>query len=64
MMDYITYCLYDKLQNYNGKMVARTCKYAKRLETVMKAYKFDVEDPITVLRFLAQFENLLFKQSV
>lgn len=38
-------------------MAACKCNYAKRMEKLIKAYKFDDKDPIPVLRFLAQFKR-------
>lgn len=57
VVNYKTYHLINLDQNSNGKLAARTGKYAKRMETMMKVYKFDDKDPITILRFLAQFKR-------
>lgn len=38
-------------------MVARTGKYAKHMETPIKAYELDDKDPITILRFLVLFKK-------
>lgn len=40
-------------------MAAKTGKYVKRMETLMKAYKIDDKYPITIMRLLAQFEHEL-----
>lgn len=38
-------------------MATRTGKYAKRVETLMKAYKLNDKSSITILRFLTQFKR-------
>lgn len=38
-------------------MSARTCKYVKCIEMMMKAYKFHDKDSIMVLRFLTQLRK-------
>lgn len=38
-------------------MAACTGKYAARMETLMKAYKFDDKEPITILSILADFKR-------
>lgn len=53
---YKTNRLLDKSQTYNGKISARTGKYAKRMEPLLKVHKVDDVNPITILRFLAQFK--------
>lgn len=57
VVKYKIYRLLDMSQTYNGNVPARTCKYAKRMGTLMKAHKFEDKDPITILVFLAQFEK-------
>lgn len=37
-------------------MAAKTGKYFKIMETLMKSYEFDDKDLITLLRFLAHFK--------
>lgn len=59
-----TSCLLDKRQTYNEKMASRTSKYAKVIEALGIAYKFDDEDPITILlSFRAAQKSLEFKWS-
>lgn len=57
VFDYKTYRLLNKSQTYDGKMVARTGKNTKRMETLIKVYKFDDKVLITISRFIAQFKR-------
>lgn len=54
VVSYNTYHILDRSQTCNGKTAARTSKYAKRMETLVKAYTFVEKNPITILSFLAQ----------
>lgn len=56
-IDYRTYRFYNYSQKYNVKMAARTAKLAKRVETIIKPYKFENLDPVTILLFLGQFKR-------
>lgn len=58
VVNYRTYCPLDKSQTYSGKIAARTGKYSKHIETLMKSYKFDSNKPITFLDFVAQFKGV------
>lgn len=57
VVNYKLFHLLEKLQTYNEKMAVRAGTYATRMETLMKTYRFDGNDLITILRFLAQFER-------
>lgn len=57
VVNYKTHRLINLHHSYKGKLAARTCKYSKRTETMIKAYKFDEKDSITTLRFFAQFKR-------
>lgn len=52
-----TYYILDRSRTYNKKMAACTNRYAKRVKTLKKAYKFDEKNPIIILRLLAQFRR-------
>lgn len=56
VVTYNSYRLVDRMQTCNEMMIAKTGKYVKRLETLMKAYKIDGKITITVMKFLAQFK--------
>lgn len=47
------YRLTNKYHLYIGRVATRTGKYSKRIETLIKAFKFKYNDPITVLCVLA-----------
>lgn len=55
--NYETYQLHDRSLSYDGKKAARTAKLAKRMDTIVKPYKFDDDDPITALAFLGQLKR-------
>lgn len=57
--NYETYRVLNKSQTYNENISAHTCKYSKRMETLVKAYMFDGWDPTTILHSLAQFRRAL-----
>lgn len=66
LVNYKTYHLREESRIYNKKMAIRMGKYTKRIETLMKAYKFDNKDLVKILRFLTQIKrawdsNRLFK---
>lgn len=55
--EYKTYWLHNRFLNYKGKTEARTAKLAKHMETIMKPYRFENGNPVTVLLFLRQFKR-------
>lgn len=58
--DVANYKIYNQLENLqtcNVKMTARTGKYAERMDTKMRAYKFDNKNSTTTLYFLTQFKR-------
>lgn len=57
VVSYKNYRLLDNSQTYHEKMAACTGKYAMRMKTSMKAYKFDDKDHVTVFRFQVQFKR-------
>lgn len=57
VFNYKKYHLLHKSQTYNKKRAARVGKYAKRMKTLTKAYKFDDRDAIRILGFLAEFKR-------
>lgn len=57
VVNHQTYCLVNKSQGYNGKLAARTGKYVKEVESVMKPCIFHEHNPITILRFLGRFKR-------
>lgn len=57
VVTYKTYRLLGKLQTHNGKMATHTGRYVKRMKTLMKIYKLEDKNPITVFRFLAQIKR-------
>lgn len=61
---YKTYRLHSRSQKYSGKMAARTSKVEKRMDTIMKPYKFENSDPVTKLSFLGQFKIAIDSNSV
>lgn len=56
-VDYSTYRLRNRFQKHKGKKAARTAKLAKIMETIMKPYKVDDSDPVTILSILGQSER-------
>lgn len=57
VLDYQTYCLHICSLGYNGKTAARTAKLVKQMETVIKRYKSEDSDPVTILSVLGQFKQ-------
>lgn len=55
--NYIYHRRLHRLQTYSKKMAAKTSKYLKQIETLMKPYKFDDKDLTTTLRFFSQFRR-------
>lgn len=55
--NYRTYHLYICSLRYDGKIAARTAKLAKRMEMIMKSYKFEDSDSVMILSFLGQFRR-------
>lgn len=49
---YKMYRLLDKLQTHNRSRTSRAGTHVMCMITLMKAYKFDDKDPITVLSFI------------
>lgn len=43
VVNFKTYRLLNKSHIYNGKVAARTGKYANHMKTMMKTYKFDAK---------------------
>lgn len=52
VVNYKIFWLRNRSQKYNWKIKARTAKLAKRMETIMKPYKFEDSGPVTILSFL------------
>lgn len=57
VVSYNNYMLLERLEYYSGKIVTKMGKYIKRTEALIKAYKFDSQDIITILKFLAPFKR-------
>lgn len=53
-LDYRKYRLLNCSLRYNGKMAMGTTKLAKRIEIIMKTYRFQDSDPVTILSFMGQ----------
>lgn len=56
---YITYRLINKSQTYNRKTAACRRKYWKCMTKLMKAYRFDGNDPVLVPCSSAQFKEAI-----
>lgn len=54
VLNYKIYVLQNPSINYNGKFAARLAKLAMRMGTLMKPYRFEDDDPVTILSFLFQ----------
>lgn len=56
-LDYRTYRPHKRSLRYNGKMATGMAKMAKRVESIMKPYRFNASNPVTVLSYLRQYKR-------